>query len=268
MQAERGARGGRGRRPGRGRPTGDRDRERAGAPAAVARGGGGDGGGRRGRGRGFRGSRGGRGGGGPRGGRREPRGWGAGASAPVRGNSWWDPGRGRGRGLVGPGLVWVQAQWGSGPRVRSRERRAGNARAGRRQRLRRAGGGRRGRALGCTRGVGGGCASLPPSLLGCAEVQGHGLPPPAQEVLAQLLKNPAAAAVSASQGGRLGSGAGVSVINPFGVGTTRAWSPSAKPHRETFLLLRREGFGGQFCSLPVQCVAHSRHIINVYSVKE
>ncbi|XP_033707305.1 cell death regulator Aven [Tursiops truncatus] len=87
MQAERGARGGRGRRPGRGRPTGDRDRERAGAPAAVARGGGGDGGGRRGRGRGFRGSRGGRGGGGPRGGRREPRGWGAGASAPVEDDS-------------------------------------------------------------------------------------------------------------------------------------------------------------------------------------
>uniref|UniRef100_A0A2K6FPT4 Apoptosis and caspase activation inhibitor n=1 Tax=Propithecus coquereli TaxID=379532 RepID=A0A2K6FPT4_PROCO len=81
MQAERGARGGRGRRPGRERPGGDRHSERAGAAAAVARGGGGggDGGGRRGRGRGFRG---GRGGGAPRGGRRDRGGRGAGASAP------------------------------------------------------------------------------------------------------------------------------------------------------------------------------------------
>ncbi|XP_036697146.1 translation initiation factor IF-2-like isoform X2 [Balaenoptera musculus] len=72
MQAELGARGGRGRRPGRGWPSGNGDRERAGAPAAVARGGGGgDRGGRRGRGRGSWGSRGGGGGGGPRGGRRE-----------------------------------------------------------------------------------------------------------------------------------------------------------------------------------------------------
>ncbi|KAM5234943.1 cell death regulator Aven [Ctenodactylus gundi] len=84
MQAERGARGGRGRRPGRDRPGGDRDR--AGAAAAGARGGG-DGGGRRGRGRGFRGGRGGRGGGGPRGGRREPWGRGAGAGAPVEDDS-------------------------------------------------------------------------------------------------------------------------------------------------------------------------------------
>ncbi|XP_027781735.2 cell death regulator Aven [Marmota flaviventris] len=87
MQAERGARGGRGRRPGRDRPGGDRDREQAGAASAVARGGGGDGGGRRGRGRGFRGGRGSRGGGAPRGGRREPRGRGAGASAPVEDDS-------------------------------------------------------------------------------------------------------------------------------------------------------------------------------------
>ncbi|XP_042799063.1 cell death regulator Aven [Panthera pardus] len=86
MQAERGARGGRGRRPGRDRPGGDRDRERAGAAAAVARGGG-DGGGRRGRGRGFRGGRGGRGGGAPRGGRREPGGRGAWARAPVEDDS-------------------------------------------------------------------------------------------------------------------------------------------------------------------------------------
>lgn len=85
MQAERGARGGRGRRPGRDRPGGDR--ERAGAASAVARGGGGDGGGRRGRGRGFRGGRGSRGGGAPRGGRREPGGRGAGASAPVEDDS-------------------------------------------------------------------------------------------------------------------------------------------------------------------------------------
>ncbi|XP_016043003.2 cell death regulator Aven [Erinaceus europaeus] len=84
MQAERGARGGRGRRPARDRPGGDRDRERAGATAAATRGGGGDGGGRRGRGRGFRGGRGGRGGGGaPRGGRWERGSRGAGAS--VRG---------------------------------------------------------------------------------------------------------------------------------------------------------------------------------------
>lgn len=87
MQAERGARGGRGRRPGRGRPGGDRDRERAGAGTAVARGGGGDGGGRRGRGRGFRGGRGGRGGGAPRGGRREPGGWGARTSEPIEDDS-------------------------------------------------------------------------------------------------------------------------------------------------------------------------------------
>ncbi|XP_032337479.1 cell death regulator Aven [Camelus ferus] len=92
MQAERGARGGRGRRPGRGRPGWERDRERAGA-AAVARGGGGggggggDGGGRRGRGRGFRGGRGGRGGGAPRGGRRDPGGRGAEATAPVEDDS-------------------------------------------------------------------------------------------------------------------------------------------------------------------------------------
>ncbi|XP_027975337.1 cell death regulator Aven [Eumetopias jubatus] len=86
MQAERGARGGRGRRPGRDRPGGDRDR--AGAAGAVARGGGGgDSGGRRGRGRGFRGGRGGRGGGAPRGGRREPGGRGAGARAPVEDDS-------------------------------------------------------------------------------------------------------------------------------------------------------------------------------------
>lgn len=78
MQAERGGRGGRGRRPG-----GDRDRERAGSAAAGARG---DGGGRRGRGRGARGSRGGRGGA-PRGGRREPAGRGAGPSAPVEDDS-------------------------------------------------------------------------------------------------------------------------------------------------------------------------------------
>ncbi|XP_053450057.1 cell death regulator Aven [Nycticebus coucang] len=82
MQAERVARGGRGRRPGRERPGGDRHGERAGA--AVARGGGGDGGGRRGRGRGFRG---GRGGGAPRGGRRDRGGRGAGASAPVEDDS-------------------------------------------------------------------------------------------------------------------------------------------------------------------------------------
>ncbi|XP_064217354.1 LOW QUALITY PROTEIN: cell death regulator Aven-like [Aotus nancymaae] len=95
MQAELGARGGRGRRPGSDRPGGDRHSERPGAAAAVARGGGGgggggggDGGGRRGRGRGFRGARGGRGGrGAPRGGRREPRGRGAGASAPVEDDS-------------------------------------------------------------------------------------------------------------------------------------------------------------------------------------
>lgn len=85
MQADRGARGGHGRRPGRDRPGGDRDRERAGAAAAAARGGGGDGGGRRGRGRGFRG---GRGRGAPRGGRREQGGRGAGARAPVRGDGW------------------------------------------------------------------------------------------------------------------------------------------------------------------------------------
>ncbi|XP_014443958.1 cell death regulator Aven [Tupaia chinensis] len=90
--AERGARGGRGRRPGRDRPGGDRDRDRSGAAAAVARGGGcGDGGGRRGRGRGFRGGRGGRGGGGPRGGLRSGRwesgGRGAGATARVEEDS-------------------------------------------------------------------------------------------------------------------------------------------------------------------------------------
>ncbi|XP_055989937.1 cell death regulator Aven [Sorex fumeus] len=91
MQAERGARGGRGRRPGRDRPGGDRDR--AGAAAAVARGGGGgDGGGRRGRGRGFRGGNrgrggGGGGGGGPRGGRREPGGRGSGPTEPVEDDS-------------------------------------------------------------------------------------------------------------------------------------------------------------------------------------
>ncbi|XP_064148034.1 cell death regulator Aven [Loxodonta africana] len=85
MQAERGARGGRGRRPDRDRPGGDRDRDPAGA--AVARGGGGDGGGRRGRGRGqgFRGR--GRGRGAPRGGRREQRGRGAWFSAPVEDDS-------------------------------------------------------------------------------------------------------------------------------------------------------------------------------------
>ncbi|XP_017395030.1 cell death regulator Aven [Cebus imitator] len=89
MQAELGARGGRGRRPGRDRPGGDRHSERPGAAAAVARGGGGgDGGGRRGRGRGFRGARGGRGGrGAPRGGRREPGGRGARACAPVEDDS-------------------------------------------------------------------------------------------------------------------------------------------------------------------------------------
>ncbi|XP_071068498.1 cell death regulator Aven [Dasypus novemcinctus] len=87
MQAERGARGGRGRRPYRDRPGGDRDRDRAGAAATVARGGGGDGGGRRGRGRGFRSGRGGRGGGAPRGGRREPRGRGAWPSAPPEDDS-------------------------------------------------------------------------------------------------------------------------------------------------------------------------------------
>ncbi|KAM6181036.1 cell death regulator Aven [Erethizon dorsatum] len=89
MQAERGTRGGRGRRPGRDRPGGDRDRDRdrAGAAAAVARGGGGDVAGRRGRGRGFRGNRGGRGGGGPRGGRREPGRRGAWSTAPVEDDS-------------------------------------------------------------------------------------------------------------------------------------------------------------------------------------
>ncbi|KAM7155977.1 cell death regulator Aven [Molossus nigricans] len=86
MQADRGARGGRGRRPSHDRPGGDRDRERAGAAAAVARGGG-DGGGRRGRGRGFRGGRGGRGGGAQRGGRREPGGRDAGATALVEDRS-------------------------------------------------------------------------------------------------------------------------------------------------------------------------------------
>ncbi|XP_054988577.1 cell death regulator Aven [Sorex araneus] len=95
MQAERGARGGRGRRPGRDRPGGDRDR--AGAAAAVARGGGGggDGGGRRARGRGFRGGHRGRGGGGgagggrggPRGGRREPGGRFSGPTEPVEDDS-------------------------------------------------------------------------------------------------------------------------------------------------------------------------------------
>lgn len=88
MQAQRGARGGHGHRPGRDRPGGDRDRERAGATAAAARGGGGgDEGGRRGRGRGFRGGRGGRGGGPPRGGRREPGGPGARARARVEDDS-------------------------------------------------------------------------------------------------------------------------------------------------------------------------------------
>ncbi|KAM8907333.1 cell death regulator Aven isoform 3-T3 [Lycaon pictus] len=94
MQADRGASGGRGRRPGRARPGGDRDRERdrdrdrdrERAGAAAARGGG-DSGGRRGRGRGFRGGRGGRGGGALRGGRREPGGRGAGARAPVEDDS-------------------------------------------------------------------------------------------------------------------------------------------------------------------------------------
>ncbi|XP_013964833.2 cell death regulator Aven isoform X5 [Canis lupus familiaris] len=94
MQADRGASGGRGRRPGRARPGGDRDRERDRdrdrdrdrAGAAAARGGG-DSGGRRGRGRGFRGGRGGRGGGALRGGRREPGGRGAGARAPVEDDS-------------------------------------------------------------------------------------------------------------------------------------------------------------------------------------
>lgn len=85
MQADRGARGGHGRRPGRHRPGGDRGH--AGATAVVERGGGGDGGGRRGRGRGFRGGRGGRGGGAQRGGRREPRGGGAGARVPVEDDS-------------------------------------------------------------------------------------------------------------------------------------------------------------------------------------
>ncbi|XP_037690330.1 cell death regulator Aven [Choloepus didactylus] len=89
MQAERGVRGGRGRRPHRDRHGGDRDRDRAGAAVAVARdcGGDGGGGGRRGRGRGFRSGRGGRGGGGPRGGRREPRGRGAPTTAPVEDDS-------------------------------------------------------------------------------------------------------------------------------------------------------------------------------------
>ncbi|KAL1785967.1 cell death regulator Aven [Sigmodon hispidus] len=78
MQAERWARGSRGRRGGRERPGGDR--EWAGAAAALARGGGGDGGGRRGRGRGFRGGRGGRG-------RRESGGRGARASTRVEDDS-------------------------------------------------------------------------------------------------------------------------------------------------------------------------------------
>ncbi|CAD7670946.1 unnamed protein product [Nyctereutes procyonoides] len=96
MQVDRGASGGRGRRPGRARPGGDRDRdrdrdrererERERAGAAAARGGG-DSGGRRGRGRGFRGGRGGRGGGALRGGRREPGGRGAGVRAPVEDDS-------------------------------------------------------------------------------------------------------------------------------------------------------------------------------------
>ncbi|XP_076982851.1 cell death regulator Aven [Tamandua tetradactyla] len=86
MQAERGGRGGRGRRPYRDRPGGDRDPDRAEA-AAVARDGGGDRGGRRARGRGFRGGRGGRGGGAPRGGRREQRGRGAGTSVRVEDDS-------------------------------------------------------------------------------------------------------------------------------------------------------------------------------------
>ncbi|XP_068953765.1 cell death regulator Aven [Petaurus breviceps papuanus] len=97
MQAERGARGGRGQR----RPERDRDRPGQGpepGPGAAARGGG-DGGGRggwdrsRGRGRGSRGGRGGRGGGGggaargaQRGGRREQRGRGAGPSELVEGD--------------------------------------------------------------------------------------------------------------------------------------------------------------------------------------
>ncbi|KAM4829862.1 cell death regulator Aven [Thomomys bottae] len=83
MQAERGVRGGRGRRPGRGRPGEDRDADRE-RPGAAARGGGGDGGGRRGRGRGFRAGRGGRA---PRGGRREAGGRGAGAGARVEDDS-------------------------------------------------------------------------------------------------------------------------------------------------------------------------------------
>ncbi|XP_036912035.1 cell death regulator Aven [Sturnira hondurensis] len=87
MQADRGARGGHGRRCGRNRPGGDRDRDRAGATVVVERGGGGDGGGRRGRGRGFRGGRGGRGGGAQRGGCREPGGRGAGARVPVEDDS-------------------------------------------------------------------------------------------------------------------------------------------------------------------------------------
>uniref|UniRef100_A0A4X2KMR5 Apoptosis and caspase activation inhibitor n=2 Tax=Vombatus ursinus TaxID=29139 RepID=A0A4X2KMR5_VOMUR len=102
MQAERGARGGRGWR----RPERDRDRPGPGpepGPGAAARGGGdgGGGGGRggwdrsrgRGRGRGSRGGRGGRGGGGggavhrpQRGGRREQRGRGAGPSELVEGD--------------------------------------------------------------------------------------------------------------------------------------------------------------------------------------
>ncbi|XP_058522101.1 cell death regulator Aven [Ochotona princeps] len=86
MQVERGARGGRGRRPGRDRPGGERDRERAGSSAAGTRGGYGDGGGRRGRGRAFRGGRGGRGGA-PRGGRRDPAGRGGGPSGPVEDDS-------------------------------------------------------------------------------------------------------------------------------------------------------------------------------------
>ncbi|XP_075386822.1 cell death regulator Aven [Tenrec ecaudatus] len=89
MQAERAARGGRGRRPGRERPGGDRDRDRDRERAGAAARGGGDGGGRRGRGRGpgFRGARRGRGGGAPRGGRRDLRGRGAGASSPAEDDS-------------------------------------------------------------------------------------------------------------------------------------------------------------------------------------
>ncbi|XP_053784562.1 cell death regulator Aven isoform X1 [Desmodus rotundus] len=83
MQADRGARGGHGRRSGRNQLSGDRDRYPAGATAAAERGGGGDGGGRRGRGRGFGRGRGGRGGGGQPGGRREPGGRRAGARTPV-----------------------------------------------------------------------------------------------------------------------------------------------------------------------------------------